>query len=222
MKIYVPLLVLIIGTLFFTSCSSDDAVVATATTAGVSDPNTDATLGITGQTMTIGSIDYTTSLVSNCSLITDLKTKAGAAIYVKTQIFLYDNKTLLKDSYHYSDSSCTTTSGSSIITDDDDYTFSNPVSDPEDNASFIVGSSETVTGTVYDNSSTAIDNSTYFTLIYNCIGDGKSGQGGVVVYPKSTTELQMHDLADGACSVPGPVVIERASDLLMNSVYTPK
>ena len=90
MKIYISLLVLIIGTLFFTSCSSDDAVVATATTAGVSDPNTDATLGITGQTMTIGSIDYTTSLVSNCSLITDLKTKAGAAIYVKTQIFLYE------------------------------------------------------------------------------------------------------------------------------------
>ena len=88
MKIYIPLLVLIIGTLFFTSCSSDDAVVATATTAGVSDPNTDATLGITGQTMTIGSIDYTTSLVSNCSLIRILKLR---------QVLLY----MLKHKYFY-------------------------------------------------------------------------------------------------------------------------
>ena len=170
--------------------------------------------------MTIGSIDYTSSLLSSCTSL-GITSTAGDTVYFKEQIFLYDNKTLLKDSYHYSDSSCTTTSGSSIITDDDDYTFSNPVSDPEDNASFIVGSSETVTGTVYDNSSNAIDNSTYFTMIYNCIGDGNPLQGGFIVYPKSTTELQMH--GTGSCSVPGPVQIDNTYGALrMDMVYTPK
>ena len=222
MKIYIPLLLLIILTLSFSSCSKkdDSTDAATAGVPGVSDPNTDASLGIAGQTMTIGSIDYTTSMVSSC-VDSGSKTKAGASVYIKNQIFLYDNKTFLKDIYHYSDSSCTTSLGVSW-THEEDFVIANPYSDPEDNASVIAGSSVNVTGTVYDNSSNAIDNSTYFTMIYNCIGDGNPGQGGFIVYPKSTTELQMHDLADGACSVPGPVVIERASDLLMNSVYTPK
>ena len=53
MKIYIPLLLLIILTLSFSSCSKkDDSTAATA-----SDP-----AAITGETMTIGSIDYTSSL----------------------------------------------------------------------------------------------------------------------------------------------------------------
>ena len=218
MKIYIPLLLLIILTLSFSSCSKkDDSTAATTAVPGVSDPNTDASLGIAGQTMTIGSIDYTTSMVSSC-VDSGSKTKAGASVYIKNQIFLYDNKTFLKDIYHYSDSSCTTSLGVSW-THEEDFVIANPYSDPEDNASVIAGSSVNVTGTVYDNSSNAIDNSTYFTMIYNCIGDGNPGQGGFIVYPKSTTELQMH--GTGSCSVPGPVQINNTS-LRMDMVYTPK
>ena len=43
MKIYIPLLLLIILTLSFSSCSKkDDSTAATAAVPGVSDPNTDA------------------------------------------------------------------------------------------------------------------------------------------------------------------------------------
>ena len=219
MKIYIPLLLLIILTLSFSSCSKkDDSTAATTSVPGVSDPNTDASLGIAGQTMTIGSIDYTTSMVSSC-VDSGSKTKAGASVYIKNQIFLYDNKTFLKDIYHYSDSSCTTSLGVSW-THEEDFVIANPYSDPEDNASVIAGSSVNVTGTVYDNSSNAIDNSTYFTMIYNCIGDGNPLQGGFIVYPKSTTELQMH--GSGSCGS-APVQINNTyGNLRMNMVYTPK
>ena len=51
------------------SCSKDEEVAATnVTSAGTTEPNTDAALVITGQTMTIGSIGYTTSMVSACTL----------------------------------------------------------------------------------------------------------------------------------------------------------
>ena len=68
MKINISLLILIILTLSFSSCSKkeDSTTAATAGVPGVSDPNDDETLGITGQTMTIGSIDYTSSMVSSC------------------------------------------------------------------------------------------------------------------------------------------------------------
>jgi hypothetical protein len=220
MKIYIPLLLLIILTLSFSSCSKkDDSTAAATAVPGVSDPNTDASLGIAGQTMTIGSIDYTTSMVSSC-VDSGSKTKAGASVYIKNQIFLYDNKTFLKDIYHYSDSSCTTSLGVSW-THEEDFVLANPYSDPEDNASVIAGSSVNVTGTVYDNSSNAIDNSTYFTMIYNCIGDGNPGQGGFIVYPKSATELQMHN--SGSCNTNGPVQIDNTyGNLRMNMVYAPK
>jgi hypothetical protein len=219
MKIYIPLLLLIILTLSFSSCSKKDDSTTAAAAPGVSDPNTDASLGIAGQTMTIGSIDYTTSMVSSC-VDSGSKTKAGASVYIKNQIFLYDNKTFLKDIYHYSDSSCTTSLGVSW-THEEDFVIANPYSDPEDNASVIAGSSVNVTGTVYDNSSNAIDNSTYFTMIYNCIGDGNPGQGGFIVYPKSATELQMHN--SGSCNTNGPVQIDNTyGNLRMNMVYAPK
>ena len=222
MKINIPLLILIILTLSFSSCSKkEDSTAATAATGvpGVSDPNDDETLGITGQTMTIGSIGYTTSMVSSC-VDSGSKTKAGASTYSKNQFFLYDNKTLMNSSYFYSDSSCTTSIGSSWIMESD-YVLANPYHNPKDNASVIAGSSVNVTGTVYDNSSNAIDNSTYFTMIYNCIGDGSPGQGGFIVYPKSTAELQMS--SSTTCTTPSPVQISSSyGGLRMNMVYTPK
>ena len=217
MKIYIPLLFLIILTLSFSSCSKKNDSTATTSVPGVSDPNTDAALGITGQKMTIGSIDYTTSMVSSC--FGNGTTKAGASVYSKTQFFVYDNKTLIKSTYSYSDSSCTTSLGGSY-TIEGDFVIANPKHEPEDNASVIAGSSVNVTGTVYDNSSNAIDNSTYFTMIHNCIADGNPGQGGFVVYPKSTTELQMH--ASESCFSATVQINNDYGNLRMNMVYTPK
>ena len=76
MKINIPLLILIILTLSFSSCSKKDDSTAAAT---ASDP-----AAITGETMTIGSIDYTSSLVSSC-VDSGSKTKAGASVYIKNQ-----------------------------------------------------------------------------------------------------------------------------------------
>ena len=217
MKIYIPLLLLIILTLSFSSCSKKNGSTAATSVPGVTDPNTDASLGITGQTMTIGSIDYSTSMVSSC--VGDGTTKAGATVYSKTQFFVYDNKTLIKSTYSYSDSSCTTSIGGSY-TAEDDYGIANPKHNSEDNASVIAGSSVNVTGTVYDNSSNAIDNSTYFSMIYTCIGDGVPMQGGFIVYPKSTTELQMH--GTGSCGSAPIQFRNEFGTLRMNMVYTPK
>jgi hypothetical protein len=83
MKINIPLLILIILVLSFSSCSKKK----NTTSATSSDPS-----AITGETMTIGSIDYTSSLLSSCQDLSMTST-AGDSIYAKQQIFLYDNKT---------------------------------------------------------------------------------------------------------------------------------
>ena len=51
--------------------------------------------------------------------------------------------------------------------------------------------------------------------------DGSPGQGGFIVYPKSTTELQMS--SSTTCDAPGPVQIDKTYGALrMNMVFTPK
>ena len=55
MKIYIPLLLLVILTISFSSCSETEESTTAATST---DP-----AAITGETMTIGSIDYTSSLL---------------------------------------------------------------------------------------------------------------------------------------------------------------
>jgi hypothetical protein len=75
---------LIILALSFSSCSKKK--ISTSASAS-SDP-----AAITGETMTIGSIDYTSSLLSSCQDLSMTST-AGDSIYAKQQIFLYDNKT---------------------------------------------------------------------------------------------------------------------------------
>ena len=115
---------------------------------------------------------------------------AGDSVYAKQQLFVYDNKTLIKDTYFYSNSSCTT-SLSSFTNASDNTAYTNPRKLSYDNASFVsVSSSQTITGTVFDKSGTEIDNSTYVLLIYNCY-DGAGIQGVQPVYPKSTSELQI-------------------------------
>jgi len=99
MKIYIPLLLLIILTLSFSSCSKKDDSTAAAT---ASDP-----AAITGETMTIGSIDYTSSLLSSC-YDGGITSDAGDSVHAKEQIFLYDNKTYIENLYFFSNSSCTT------------------------------------------------------------------------------------------------------------------
>ena len=186
MKINIPLLILIILTLSFSSCSKkEESTTAAAATA--SDP-----AAITGETMTIGSIDYTSSLLSSCYDGQTTST-AGDSVHAKEQIFLYDNKTYIENLYFFSNSSCTT-SLSSFTDADGNTSYTSPLATSYDNASFVsVSASQNNTGKVYDNSSNELDNSTYVLLIFNSASSNCSGDliGVKSVYPKSTKELQM-------------------------------
>ena len=182
MKINISLLILIILTLSFSSCSKKDDSTTAAT---ASDP-----AAITGETMTIGSIDYTSSLISSC-IDFDLTSTAGDSVYGKEQIFLYDNKTYIENLYFFSNSSCTTSLSSFAVSGT---TYTSPQVSSYDNASFVsVSASQNNTGKVYDTSSNELDNSTYVLLIFNSASSNCSGDliGVKSVYPKSTTELQM-------------------------------
>ena len=182
MKIYIPLLLLIILTISFSSCAKKEDSTAAATTT---DP-----AAITGETMTIGSIDYTSSLLSSC-YDGEITSDAGDSVHAKEQIFLYDNKTYIENLYFFSNSSCTTSLSSFVYSGT---TYTSPVANSYDNASFVsVSASQNNTGKVYDNSSNELDNSTYVLLIFNGISSGCGADkiGVKPVYPKSTTELQM-------------------------------
>ena len=182
MKINIPLLILIILTLSFSSCSKKEESTAAAT---ASDP-----AAITGETMTIGSINYTSSLLSSCYDGQTTST-AGDSVHVKDQIFLYDNKTYIQNQYFFSNSSCTTSLSSFDVSGT---TITSPLASSYDNASFVsVSASQNNTGKVYDNSSNELDNSTYVLLIFNSTSS-RCGANTIEVksvYPKSTTELQM-------------------------------
>ena len=182
MKIYIPLLLLIILTISFSSCAKKkDSTAATTST----DP-----AAITGETMTIGSIDYTSSLLSSCQDM-NMTSTAGDSVHFKEQVFLYDNKTYISNLYFFTNSSCTTTLSSFDLSGT---TFTSPLLRSYDNASFVsVSASQNNTGKVYDNSSNELDNSTYVLLIFNSASNNCSGDliGVKSVYPKSTTELQM-------------------------------
>jgi len=182
MKINIPLLILIILTLSFSSCSKKEDSTAAAT---ASDP-----AAITGETMTIGSIDYTSSLLSSC-YDGEITSTAGDSVHVKEQIFLYDNKTYIENQYFFSNSSCTTSLSSFVYSGT---TYTSPLASSYDNASFVsVSASQNNTGKVYDNSSNELDNSTYVLLIFNSTSS-RCGANTIEVksvYPKSTTELQM-------------------------------
>ena len=182
MKINIPLLILIILTLSFSSCSKKEESTAAATST---DP-----AAITGETMTIGSIDYTSSLLSSC-YDGGITSDAGDSVHAKEQIFLYDNKTYIENQYFFSNSSCTTSLSSFVYSGT---TYTSPLASSYDNASFVsVSASQNNTGKVYDNSSNELDNSTYVLLIFNSASNNCSGDliGVKSVYPKSTTELQM-------------------------------
>ena len=182
MKINISLLILIILTLSFSSCSKKEDSTTAATSP---DP-----AAITGETMTIGSIDYTSSLLSSC-YDGGITSDAGDSVHAKEQIFLYDNKTYIENLYFFSNSSCTTSLSSFVYSGT---TYTSPLASSYDNASFVsVSASQNNTGKVYDNSSNELDNSTYVLLIFNSASSNCSGDliGVKSVYPKSTTELQM-------------------------------
>ena len=183
MKIYIPLLLLIILTISFSSCAKKKESTTASTTS--TDP-----AAITGETMTIGSIDYTSSLLSSC-YDGGITSDAGDSVHAKEQIFLYDNKTYIENLYFFSNSSCTTSLSSFVYSGT---TYTSPLASSYDNASFVsVSASQNNTGKVYDNSSNELDNSTYVLLIFNSASSNCSGDliGVKSVYPKSTTELQM-------------------------------
>ena len=121
----------------------------------------------------------------------EITSTAGDSVYVKEQIFLYDNKTYIENLYFFSNSSCTTSLSSFAVSGT---TITSPRATSYDNASFVsVSASQNNTGKVYDNSSNELDNSTYVLLIFNTTSSNCSGYliGVKSVYPKSTTELQM-------------------------------
>ena len=209
MKINIPLLILIILTLSFSSCAKKDDSTAAAT---ASDP-----AAITGETMTIGSIDYTSSLLSSC-YDGGITSDAGDSVHAKEQIFLYDNKTYIENLYFFSNSSCTTSLSSFAF---NGVTYTSPVANPYDNASFVsVSASQNNTGKVYDNSSNELDNSTYVLLIYNgtSSGCGVDQIGVKPVYPKSTTEVQTTSSADCFSSRTFNITDNKT----MDTVYTPQ
>ena len=211
MKIYIPLLLLIILTISFSSCAKkEDSTAATTTT----DP-----AAITGETMTIGSIDYTSSLLSSC-YDGEITSTAGDSVYLKEQIFLYDNKTYIENLYFFSNSSCTT-SLSSFTDADGGASYTSPIASSYDNASFVsVSASQNNTGKVYDNSSNELDNSTYVLLIFNSASSNCSGDliGVKSVYPKSTTELQM----DTSTNCFNSRTFNITDNRTMGRVYTPQ
>ena len=209
MKIYIPLLLLIILTISFSSCAKKEDSTAAATTT---DP-----AAITGETMTIGSIDYTSSLLSSC-YDGEITSTAGDSVHVKDQIFLYDNKTYIENQYFFSNSSCTTSLSSFAFSG---VTFTSPLASSYDNASFVsVSASQNNTGKVYDKSGTEIDNSTYVLLIFNSASSLCSGDliGVKSVYPKSTTELQM----DTSTNCFNSRTFNITDNRTMGRVYTPQ
>ena len=210
MKINISLLILIILTLSFSSCSKKEESTTAATTS--TDP-----AAITGETMTIGSIDYTSSLLSSCYDGQTTST-AGDSVHVKDQIFLYDNKTYIQNQYFFSNSSCTTSLSSFDVSGT---TITSPLASSYDNASFVsVSASQNNTGKVYDNSSNELDNSTYVLLIFNSASNNCSGDliGVKSVYPKSTTELQMGSSTNCFNSR----TFNITDNMTMNRVYTPQ
>ena len=209
MKINIPLLILIILTLSFSSCAKKDDSTAAAT---ASDP-----AAITGETMTIVSIDYTSSLLSSC-YDGGITSDAGDSVHAKEQIFLYDNKTYIENLYFFSNSSCTTSLSSFVYSGT---TYTSPLASSYDNASFVsVSASQNNTGKVYDNSSNELDNSTYVLLIFNSASSNCSGYliGVKPVYPKSTTELQMGSSTNCFNSR----TFNITDNMTMNRVYTPQ
>ena len=212
MKINISLLILIILTLSFSSCSKKEDSTTAATAATASDP-----AAITGETMTIGSIDYTSSLLSSC-YDGGITSDAGDSVHAKEQIFLYDNKTYIENLYFFSNSSCTTSLSSFVYSGT---TYTSPVANSYDNASFVsVSASQNNTGKVYDNSSNELDNSTYVLLIFNSASSNCSGDliGVKSVYPKSTTELQM----DTSTNCFNSRTFNITDNRTMGRVYTPQ
>ena len=212
MKINISLLIIIILTLSFSSCSKKEDSTTAATAATASDP-----AAITGETMTIGSIDYTSSLLSSCQDM-NMTSTAGDSVHMKEQVFLYDNKTYISNLYFFTNSFCTTTLSSFDLSGT---TFTSPQLRSYDNASFVsVSASQNNTGKVYDNSSNELDNSTYVLLIFNSASSNCSGDliGVKSVYPKSTTELQM----DTSTNCFNSRTFNITDNRTMGRVYTPQ
>ena len=207
MKICIPLLLLIILTLFFTSCSSDEEVATTTTTTA------SASAAITGETMSIGSTDYTTSLMSNC-MDAETTTDAGDALYFKNQFWIYDNGTAIFNENHYSESTCTTFLGSFAI---DGTTFTSPIDTSYANASTQYKSTKYVfnDATIKDYSGNTIDNSSYHLLLYDGTCEDGTGQGYRLIYPTSSTVIEM---TSGQCTT--ETSFDTTDDKTMTEKYT--
>jgi hypothetical protein len=133
MKIYIPLLILIIGTLFFTSCSSNEDVVATASDNSSSDNS---------------SSDNSSSDGAAISTFTGTFNGECAGAYAKTDMMVItDNKTAAEGQIVYSDSGCSTKEYGHNI----NYTVESTVTATVDNKSVskIEGTTTTSFHTIY-------------------------------------------------------------------------
>jgi hypothetical protein len=205
MKIYIHF-ILLIGTLFFTSCSKKEESTTAATAATPS-------AAITGETMSVGSTDYTRSLMSNCK-DAEWETDAGVKLYLKKQFWVYDNKSAVWNENHYSDSTCDTFVSSFVS---NSVTRSSPMATSWGNASIVYKDTtwNFTNSTVKDNSSNVLDNATYYVLLYNgtC---GDNTQGFHLIYPKSATEIQM---TSGSCTT-ATSSVNFSAFFPMEEVYT--
>ena len=145
--------------------------------------------------LTIGSQTYSNAWRSSCIATagTDI---SGKRVYYADMIKYYDNKSLIRETLFFNDSSCTNaySTGTSIVTDQ--WTTSNPYSTRGigDNITVVQLSNYFDNGTampVFDNDSNAVDNGSMYGLIGN--SDNVSRAGPLLmwgqVYPKSNNEV---------------------------------
>ena len=145
--------------------------------------------------LTIGSQTYSSAWRGSCTATagTDI---SGERVYYADMIKYYDNKSLIRETLFFNDSSCTNaySTGTSIVTDQ--WTTSNPYSTRGigDNITVVQLSNYFDNGTampVYDNDSNAVDNGSMYGLIGN--SDNVSRAGPLLmwgqVYPKSNNEV---------------------------------
>jgi len=143
--------------------------------------------------LTIGSQTYSNAWKNHCraSAGTDI---SGELVYYSDVIEFFDNKSLIKWTLFFNDSSCTNaySLGTSIVTDQ--WTLSNPYNTYTygDNITVVQLSNYYDNGTafpVYDNDSNAVDNGSMYGFVAN--SDGNYGPLKIAgfVYPKSDNEV---------------------------------
>ena len=169
-------------------------------------------------TFTIGSTSYSNrSFLSVCSNRGNTDDD-GTVLYQKNELCIYDNKSLAEWIYFYSDTSCSTLKSNVVLSGT---SYDNPFAGSDDNATFHTPDSNTfISGTVNDNNSNVIDNSTYKILTVN----SSASKCGVTefdykpIYAKSSTVIET--MLNTECTVGGVDNISQTGNYNLNGVFT--